>query len=422
MKNIDPALLSQPWHRRLHAALMPDYNAAATTYWWLVSTAGGCLLLWSLRQVSALPALGILQVVAGMAFAVGTGLFPVRVPGTRVSFGAGELTIFVLLLLHGPAAAAVAAAAEAGVGSFRTSKRWTSRLGSPAMAALAMVAAGSMFNAARGALASRGAAGAVPLLALALITGFVYFILSATLMGGVARLRRGENLLRLRDLLGAFRWVGLAYAGSAVFATLLYIVYEQAGAGVFWVMAPLLAMLLLVLHFFYLQQEAQEAMRAALADVARREEAMESREAETSLLHQRELQFSERRFRGAFQQAAIGMVLLDLEGRVIQSNEALSRLLGRHSEDLLGTGLAALLHAADRDPFVARLATARGGHFQDFEQECRLLDAQGRAQRVRVLCSFFSGPAAPGAARAGKPCLMLQVQALGPSSGSQTPV
>lgn len=418
MTNGDPPPQALRWYRRLHAALMPDYGPAAAGYWWVATSGGAILLSWCLLRVSALPAPAILQVAAGMLFAVGAGLFPIRIPGTKVSFGAGEIAIFLLLLLQGPAAATVLAAVEAGVGSFRTSRRWTSRLGSPAMATLAMYTAASLFEIGRGALSGSDPLGAVSMLALALIIGFVYFIFSATLMGGVARLRRGEHLLQLSDVLGAFRWVGLAYAGSAMFATLLYIVYLQAGAGVFGVTLPLLAMLLLVLHFYYRQQEAQEAMRAALADIVRREEAMQQREAETTARHERELQLSERRFRGAFNNAAIGMVLMDVEGRVIQANEAFGHLLGRSAPSLLGAGLAGLLHPEDRDLFAARLATARDVHFEDFEQELRLIGAQGREQKVLAHCSFFSGPAAHGAAQAGKPCLMLQAQALARGTGA----
>lgn len=412
MTDGDPLAHGKAWHRRLHAALMPDYNRAATVYWWVATCSGGLLMLVCLAQVSALPAVALLQIAAGLAFAVGAGLFPVRIPGTRVSFGVGELSIFLVLLLQGPAAAAVLAAAEAGIGSYRTSKRWTSRLGSPAMATLAMYAAGSLFEAGRGALAARAIGGAPPLLALALAIGLVYYLLSATLMGATARLRRGQHLLQPSDVVGAFRWVGLAYAGSAMFATLLYIVYRQAGAAVFGATAPLVVMLLLVLHFFYRQQEAQEAMRAALTDVARREQAMQEREAEAAIRHERELQMSERRFHGAFTHAAIGMALLDLEGRVIECNEALARLLARPARDVLGLGFAGLLHLDDRQRLVSRLAASRDVHFEDFTEELRLLDAAARAQRVRLHCSFFSGPAAHGSAQPGKPCLMLQVQAL----------
>jgi PAS domain-containing protein len=412
-----PSVHDMAWHQRLHAALMPDYNRAATVYWWVATSTGGLLLLVCLLEVSLLPASALLQIAAGLAFAIGAGLFPVRIPGTRISFGVGELSIYLVLLLQGPAAAAVLAAAEAGIGSFRTSKRWTSRLGSPAMAALAMYAAGGLFEAGREALDARALATAPWLLALSLGFGLVYFFFSATLMGATARLRRGQHLLQPGDFVGVFRWVGLAYAGSAMFATLLYIVYRQAGAAVFAVMLPLIAMLLLVLHFFYRQQEAEEAMRAALAEVARREQAMQEREAEAAVRHERELHMSERRFHGAFMQAAIGMALIDLEGRVIQCNETLARLFARPVQDVLGPGFAGLLQAQDRDRFIGRLAQARDIHFDDFTEDLRLLDAAGREHRVRLHCSFFSGPAAHGAAQPGKPCLMLQVQALEEPNG-----
>jgi hypothetical protein len=48
--------------------------------------------------------------------------------------------------MHGPGAAAILAASEAGVGTLRTSRRWTSRLFSPASAALAMVASGALLH------------------------------------------------------------------------------------------------------------------------------------------------------------------------------------------------------------------------------------------------------------------------------------
>jgi hypothetical protein len=88
--------------------------------------------------LAQLPRVAWLQVLAGMAIAMFAGFFPVRIPRSKNSFAAGEIFIFLLLLIHGPAAASLAAAGEAFVGSWRTSRRWTSRIASPAMAALAM--------------------------------------------------------------------------------------------------------------------------------------------------------------------------------------------------------------------------------------------------------------------------------------------
>ena len=112
--------------------------------WWR----SGC---WSLLHCAAgwpqLPRAALLQTLAGAAIATLAGFFPVRIPRSKNSFAAGEIFIFLVLLLHGPAAASLAAAGEALVGSWRTSKRWTSRIASPAMAVVSMFIAGSLLQA-----------------------------------------------------------------------------------------------------------------------------------------------------------------------------------------------------------------------------------------------------------------------------------
>ena len=132
----------------MHTALMPDYNTRATTYWWCVVAAGTVTFLYAVSEVASAPSAVWLQVLVGMLIAMLAGVFPVRIRQSRNSFAAGEVFIFLLLLMHGPAAATLAAAGEAAVGAFRTSGRWTSRIVSPAMAALAMFGAGSLLDAA----------------------------------------------------------------------------------------------------------------------------------------------------------------------------------------------------------------------------------------------------------------------------------
>jgi len=44
-----------PWWLALHAALMPDYNRKAATYWWLMLLLGVCSLGLAAQQVGALP-------------------------------------------------------------------------------------------------------------------------------------------------------------------------------------------------------------------------------------------------------------------------------------------------------------------------------------------------------------------------------
>ena len=192
-------------------------------FWCAVVATGLSALAFSLAAVAAMPWLAWVQIAAGLALTMGAGLFPVRVPGTKNSFIVGEIFIFLVLLMHGPAAAAVVAAAEAGVGTWRTSKRWTSRLFSPASAALAMVATGSLLQMALSSMTSVGWDGAAPLLAAVMVFSALYFFANTLMVFGIPRLKRNEPFFQLPALFSVFRWVGIAYAGSATVATLLFV-------------------------------------------------------------------------------------------------------------------------------------------------------------------------------------------------------
>jgi len=400
--------------RRLHGALMPDYNRRATLAWWLGAAAGGLALVWSGIQLAAMGWLAGLQVAAAAALAIAAGLFPVRVPGTRNSYAAGEIFIFLVLLMLGPAAAAVVAAVEAFMGSYRTSRRWTSRLFSPASAVLAMLAAGFLMQAALAAAAARGLAGAAVLLAAAMAASALYFLINAVLVSGVLQLKRGEPFLQSAALISVFRWVGLAYAGSATLATLLFLVYQQQGVAALLVMVPLLALLLLTLHFYFKQQEAAERVREASADVAAREASMATREAQSADRHLRELRASERRFHSAFTHASIGMALLAFDGRILQANPALCALLGRDEGTLASSTFQSLVAPEDRMGMERQLGLAQhdgsasgsgsGSEFEAFAAELRCRRADGSTVWLALHCSFFTEPDAE------TPCLILQAQ------------
>ncbi len=276
-----------PRWQRLHLALMPDYNRASVVFWWAVVAGGALVLAWALARVAVLPGADLLKVVAAMGLAMLAGLFPMRVPGSKNSFVAGEIFIFLLLLLLGTAAAVVAAAGEAFVGSLRTSRRWTSRLFSPAAAALAMGASGSLLEAVLASLAQAGWQGVATVMAAMMAFALLYFNATVHLVAGVPRLKKREPFWQVVGTLALFRWVGIAYAGNAAVASLLFVAWREAGAGVPLVMMPLVAMVLLTLHFYYRQQEADESLRKGGAAAGVREVPAEPRDADSS---QRQLQ------------------------------------------------------------------------------------------------------------------------------------
>jgi diguanylate cyclase (GGDEF)-like protein/PAS domain S-box-containing protein len=407
-----------PWWHRLHQALMPDYNRRAATVWWLLVVSGLTLLALCLAQVARQPLQVGAQVAVGMALALLAGLFPVRIPRTRHSFVASDVFIFLLLLLHGTAAAAVAVAGEAFMGSARTTKRWTSRIASPAIGTLAIMAAGSLLEAGRDALglgvpaltlttaAAGGAAHAfgasgsqsvAMLLALAMGTALLYFLLSATLFAGVLRLKRKEPFFQTAELISVFHWVGMAYAGSAALATLLYVTYFYAGASVWMVMLPLLAMLLVTLHFYFRQQEAAVQLHE-------RTVAAEAQAAEATARHLRELQASERRFQGAFTHAAVGMALLGFDGRILLGNRALGALLGHPAGALTGRRLQEHVHPDDAAALSRQLAASVAGRF-DADPAClRFVAGDEHARWATLHFAAFT------AAESNEPCLIVQAE------------
>ena len=381
-----------PWWLRVHSALMPDYNRKATIYWWVAALAGAVVILAALMQVLTLDKHAWLQIAAGVTIAMVAGFFPVRIKHSKHAFAAGEIFIILLLLVHGPAAATLAAAGEGAVGSCRASKRWTSRLVSPAMAALAMWVAGSFLHL----LIDKVSAPAAVLLAVTMACTFGYFMMNTLLVTAVPRLKRNESL-QAADLFAVFGGIGIAYVASAAVATLLYLVYLQSGMGVLGAMVPLLGMMLATLHYFFRQQEASESVRLASAEALDRENELARR-------HVHELEASERRFHSAFTHASIGMALLAFDGRVLQANEALCSLVGRDNEALLNRPFQDAVLEDDRRALSEKLGLVSHHEFESFALELRCQHAEGHPVWVTAHCSFFSEPGA------SSPCLILQVQ------------
>ncbi len=376
---------------------MPDYNRAATLYWWVMVVAGSALTLVCTAQLLQMSWQTWLQLSAGVLLAIGAGLFPIRLPGRKNSFAAGEIFLFLVLLVLGPAAAAVAAGAEALTGSWRTSKRWTSRIASPAIAVLAMASTGSILHGLLGALERADLGGAAATLAAALVFSALYFAANSVLMSTVLRLKRNEPIFQWAALLSDLRWVGLAYAGSAAVAALLFVTYQQQGGGVLLVMVPLLAMLLVSLHLYFRQQEVGLALGQA-------QTAFDVRQAQATHQHLLMLQASEQRFYSAFTHATIGMALLDFQGRMLQANPALCRLLGTGGADAVGQAFSDHVAEEDRAGLQAQLGLAGGHEFQGFACELRCQHADGAVVWLALHVGFFTEPGAD------TPCLILQAQ------------
>lgn len=263
------------WCLRLHERLMPDYNRRATVYWWTVVVLGLAVLAYAVQHVAGLPPRAWMHLAGGTVLAMLAGLVPVRIPRSTNSFTAGEIFIFLLLLLDGPQAAAIASACEAAVGSYRTSRRWTSRIASPAMAAVAMFSAGSLLHAALDALRRHGLDSDGLLLAGAVCFALAYFVVNTVMVTMVARLKSNEPL-RLRSFIDSFGWLGVAYAGNASVASFLYLSFRSSGIVVVVAAVPIIVILLTTGHYFFRREEAEEAVRKAREQQAAQRQMLEN--------------------------------------------------------------------------------------------------------------------------------------------------
>jgi diguanylate cyclase (GGDEF)-like protein/PAS domain S-box-containing protein len=199
------------------------------------------------------------------------------------------------------------------------------------------------------------------------------------------------------EWLGSFGWVGIAYAGTASVASLLFLVFMQFGAGVLFAATPIIAMLLTTLHYYFRQQEtAEESRRSRL-------EAIE-REAQQSARHATELLESERRFHGAFTHASIGMALVTVDGEVLQANPALSKLLGYPAHEIVGRRLREFVVAEKPDLLDGHLAWVVRHEAEDTAVELRWRHQSGGEVWVLLHCSLFSEP------QSGTPRLIVQAQ------------
>lgn len=383
------------WATRLHAALMPDYNRAAAAYWWFVVVAGAAALLLAIVQSARLPPLTLVQVLAGCGVAMLAGLFPVRIPGSKNSLAGGEVFILLQLLLFGPGPAALAAAGEAFVGSARSSRRWTSRLISPATACLSLMLVGAVFQWVRDTQLPASTLGQGLLLLLAIAAAVAHFMLTSLVLTIVVHLKRGERL-DWRGYFDNFAWVGTTFAACAMIAGLLYLAFKASGVAVMAGAVPMMVALLVMLHSHFRHRESLEQAQALRVAAAEREAAQSAR-------HLQELRDSEQRFHSAFAHAAIGMALVDLDGTVLQANPALCALLGCDEQALLRRELTSFFHPADVAPLQRQWhETMRGGAADAVQVRCRAAD--GAELRFALHSGRFAEQAG------SRPTLIVQVQ------------
>lgn len=112
-----------------------------------------------------------------------------------------------------------------------------------------------------------------------------------------------------------------------------------------------------------------------------------------SVAAQQALRESEERFRTVFNDAAIGIALIDETGHYLHVNRAYCELVGYEMDELLKTDLQSITHPDDREPNLKLVNQLVNGEISNYIFEKRYITRSGEVLRVQVSSSLASGGA-----------------------------
>jgi PAS domain S-box-containing protein len=104
-----------------------------------------------------------------------------------------------------------------------------------------------------------------------------------------------------------------------------------------------------------------------------------------------ELRASETRFRTLFEQAAVGIALIDAEGRLIETNPALQTMLGYTGEKLRGRVFSELVHCSEEPSEIHLYEDLIAGRRDRYRAEGRCTRKDGELAWVNMTASLVRG-------------------------------
>jgi PAS domain S-box-containing protein len=104
------------------------------------------------------------------------------------------------------------------------------------------------------------------------------------------------------------------------------------------------------------------------------------------------LQASEARFRALFEEAALGIALVDMEGRLVDNNPALQAMLGYSGAELLGMDLLEFTHPDDAKTILDLHRELLAGKRDQYGIENRFVRKDGQPVWASLVVSLVRGP------------------------------
>ncbi len=366
-----------PW-QAFARRVLHDYPSPARAAWLAITSAGALALGWAAWHVISMPPSSAWPLGLAFALVALASSLSIKLPRSSYSLSIGDVFVFGVLATFGPAAAVLASGIDALAGTVRISKRLSSRLATPAASMAAMAVCAWAFETIHDMLSGFGLGAESATMAALALVALLPFALSLLALMSMTALKRGEPLAPLRWLAES-SWMAAIYVGSALIAGLLHLQAQRLGPAPLVVSALAAIVIMLLLRSAVQRQEAERGRQ-------------EARVARAQL----EATLSHKRFAAAFSHAAIGMVIVKPDGRVLQANNAFHALLKLAPEASIGLPFDQVLDA-DEGPTMRRRAQAALLSQDDaFSMELQARRSDGQAIWVAVHCSQYEDPDGSG--------------------------
>ena len=359
---------------------LATFNPRTKVYWWALTLSGFAALGMTLPQLFQLKGIDWIQLLGLATVVFLTGLCPVRIPGTQCVITSSDIFIFLTALIFGIPAVTCIAALDSFVATYRSSQRWSTRLASTAINALAMQVAAQFYVWIGQQSQFFQADEKARLFTALLLFAFVYFLTNTFLMAQYSASRLDKPVIPF--WWDNYAWVSSTYMASATVAGLIYLGLERYGAVVILAAAPIVIVVFATSHFYFRQAEERDKLTHQRLEAAETQAALAEK-------HLCEMQESEERFRSAFDYAAIGMALVSPAGNWVQVNHSLCQILGYSEEELLTVNFQGLVHAEDLEAANRAIAQLLHGQVSAAQIEQRFMHALGDEVWVSLNASLI---------------------------------
>ena len=346
-------------------------NKALTIYCWSVILLGAIAFSVTMMRIDFFE-LGISFLVFGLVTLVVASRILVQIPGIKGHISVSDTFIFLSIFIFGGDAGVLLSTLDAIPGSYKLTKTRTTFLFNIAVFAVSTFLTVWILRTIFGALIPLAETGVTSQFVAAIcVMGLSQYLFNSGLIAVNVALKNRKPLWQMwKD---KFLWTSITYFAGASAAGLIAKMVGSFGLYAFLAAVPI-AVVVYFTYTTYLKNVQAAAASAESAEMHVRELSHHIAEQErTARAHWQE---SEQYFRNAFDHAA-GMAVVDLDGRWLQVNESLCKMLGYAEDELLQEGFQAVTHPGDLGNDLENLRMLLDNRIADYQLEKRYCHKMG---------------------------------------------